>query len=92
MQFNYNGLRRKSEEMVALMNREGISIGTITDTKLNSSLDLLSCADFNVIRKDRLRDRGEGFAYILHNTVDLTPECQGKAIWLGDKELQTLQI
>ena len=48
------------------MSREIISIAAVQETKLNSRLDLLRCAGFNVLRKDRDDD---GLAFILHHTV-----------------------
>ena len=74
------------------MSRERVSIAAVQETKLNSRSDLLSCAGFNVLRKDRERDNGGGLAFILHNTVqyrlidgdidrrDTTLECQDIAV------------
>lgn len=86
------------EEIVDFMSRKGISIAVVQETKLNNSLDVLSCAGFSVIREAPERDNGSGLAFILHSMVqyrlidrdidcrDTTPECQGMAIRSGDAE------
>ncbi|XP_069961970.1 uncharacterized protein [Bactrocera oleae] len=104
LKFNCNGLLSKIEVIVAYMSRERISIAAVQETKLNSRSDLLSCAGFNVLRKDRERDNGGGLAFILHNIVqyrlidgdidhrDTTLECQGIAVRSGDVELEIFNI
>ncbi|XP_069968578.1 uncharacterized protein Dyrk3 isoform X2 [Bactrocera oleae] len=104
LQFNCNGLQSKIEEIVAFMSQERVSIAAVQETKLNSRSDLLSCASFNVLRKDRGRDNGGGLAFILHNTVqyrlidvdidrrDSTLEFQGIAVRSGDVELEIFNI
>ncbi|XP_054088729.1 uncharacterized protein LOC128922414 [Zeugodacus cucurbitae] len=104
LQFNCNGLQSKIEEIVDFMSREGISIAAVQETKLNSHSDLLSCAGFNVLRKDRERDSGGGLAFILHKTMQYrliegdidrrvtSLEYQGIAVRSGDVELEIFNI
>ncbi|XP_049318515.1 probable RNA-directed DNA polymerase from transposon X-element isoform X1 [Bactrocera dorsalis] len=75
------------------MNRERISIAAVQETKLNSRSDLLSCAGFNIIRKDRERDNGGGLAFILHNTVQYRQIDEDiDTIRSGDVELEIFNI
>ncbi len=67
--FNCSGLQIMIEKIVAFMSREGVWIAAVQETKLNSRSDLLSCAGFNVLRKDREREFGGGLTFRLHNTV-----------------------
>ncbi|XP_069962582.1 uncharacterized protein, partial [Bactrocera oleae] len=104
LKFNCNGLQSKTEEIVAFISRECVSITAVRKTELSSRSDLLSCVGFNVLRKDREQDNGVGLAFILHNTVqyrlidddidrrDTALECLGIAVRSGDVELEIFNI
>jgi hypothetical protein len=80
LQFNCNGLRNKIIEILDFMKDKNIKIAAIQESKLNSNSILPELGDYELIRKDRIKDAGGGLAFLIHKDVryeslpDLPPD------------------
>ena len=68
MQLNCNGLRDKLQEILRFMQMNNILVAALQETNL-SQLCSLTAPEYNIVRKDRMSNRGGGFAFLIHNSI-----------------------
>ena len=102
LQWNCNGISRKLTEVTNFMDKKGILIAALQETKLTSRNPLSCSASYSVIRQDRERNKGGGLAFIIHKTVtyrsldiqsnDDHLEIQSIAVQTGEVEMEILNL
>ena len=68
LQFNCNGVRGKFDQIVQFMNEQNCKIGALQETH-PKPVQKLNVKNFDVICRDRLKDKGGGVAFLVHKDV-----------------------
>ncbi|XP_075163033.1 uncharacterized protein LOC142235657 [Haematobia irritans] len=99
---NCNGLTRKVAEITDFMDKRGILISALQETKLSSRNGLTRSSCYSVIRQDRERNAGGGIAFIVHDSVRYRPMLltrtdphlviQEKTVTVGKEDICILNV
>ena len=68
-QININGLSKKIDEVLRLMEAQNITVMAIQETRLSANWNLPNTPGYVMIRQDRERDSGGGLAFIISVSI-----------------------
>ena len=101
LQFNCNGLRGKLDEITHYMKTKNCRVAALQETFLTAQSNLKCDPDFTLIRKDRMKNKGGGVAFLVQHSLqyrnldctvsDEHTEAQGIAI-KGDEEVHLYNV
>ena len=101
LQFNCNGIQGKLDEITHYMKTKNCRVAVLQETFLTAKSNLKCDPDFTLIRKDRMKKKGGGVAFLVHHSLqyrhldctvsDEHTEAQGIAI-KGDKEVHLYNV
>jgi exonuclease III len=71
VQFNCNGFASKSRQsqLALFLEANNIHVAVLQESKLNATSAEISIANYTVLRKDRVQDRGGGLITLVHHSV-----------------------
>lgn len=91
LQYNCNGLRHSSAELNSFLQKSGVKVACLQETKLSSTTKSPFFANYTVLRRDRPTGRGGGLAILVHHSVLFT-HIDSSSIFPGDGTAELLGI
>ena len=102
LQFNCNGTRGKLDEITHDMKTKNCRVAALQETFLTAKSNLKCDPDFKLIRKDRMKNKGGGVAFLVHHSLqyrnldctvsDEHTEAQGIAAIKGDEKVHLYNV
>ena len=69
LQWNCNGIKTKTQELISFVNQHQIKVIALQETKLNNNSTPPDIPNFTLVRKDRTKDKGGGIAIFVHKSI-----------------------